>query len=168
MAARGDDAVKTAQEFRAQAGANIFTSIDSAQRIKVNGLEGYEMRGVARTPIGPLRGQLTWLAFSGRVYLLSAIARGFDDVYRGRAHNLVRSFRPMTDEERAAIRALRLRIVRARADETLVALSRRVGNEADLPRTALVNGVAGQSVRVAVAEPYQATPPSAEAPAPRP
>lgn len=175
LAARGDDPVKTAKEFRANAGANLFTSIDNAQPIKVNGLAGYEMRGLARTPMGPLRGQLTWLAYSGRIYLLSAIARGFDDIYRGRAHNLVRSFRSMTDEERASITVLRLRVVRAHAGETLVALSRRVGNAADLPRTALVNGVAadavlvdGQSVRVAVAEPYKATPPPAEVTPPRP
>ncbi len=171
LAARGDDAAKVAQEFRAKAGPGLFTSIDSAERIQVNGLQGYEMRGVARTPIGPLRGQLSWLAYAGRVYLLSAIARGFDDVYRGRAHNLVRSFRPMSDDERASVRVLRLRIVRARAGETLVALSRRTDNATDLPRTALVNGVdadavlhEGQSVRVAVAEPYVAKPPPLEPP----
>lgn len=161
LAEEGQDPKSAADAFLRKRGRTVIQSIDAEQAINVNGLPGYEVRGSGRTPLGPIRAQLTWLVLRGRVYLLSALSLGIDDAFRGRGHAMVRSFREMTPHEREGITVLRLRTVTAKGGETLAALSKRSGNEVDLARTAVVNGVSadavlreGQPVRVALEEPY--------------
>ena len=67
-----------------------------------------------------------------------------------------------TGSERDSIRVNRLRLVGARAGESLEKLSRRSRNEWDPARTAVMNGLApaarleaGQLIKVAVSEPYR-------------
>jgi predicted Zn-dependent protease len=72
------------------------------------------------------------------------------------------SLRPMTEEERRSVTAKRLRLVEARAGETLAELGQRAGNSWSPAYTALVNNLpadrpleAGQWVKISHEEPYR-------------
>ncbi len=80
---------------------------------------------------------------------------------RGRFLNTARSFRPLTDKERASILATRLRVVSAREGETIEELSKRTRNAMPILPTAVLNGLftdhrfeGGELVKIARAEPY--------------
>jgi predicted Zn-dependent protease len=82
--------------------------------------------------------------------------------YRPVIRKAAQSFRPLTSAERASIRETRLRIVSARANETLARLSGRSGNVWDLNLTAVINGIRvdqplkkGQLIKIAVEQPYR-------------
>ncbi len=124
--------------------------------------KSYVVRGEVETPQGVIAGQLTWLALGGRVYRLSAayvpIAA---EKYADRAKLMVRSLRPLTAEDRAGITVDRLRLVRARAGETIAALSKRTGNVYEVHPTAIANGLSvdavlteGQLLKIGVREKY--------------
>jgi predicted Zn-dependent protease len=73
----------------------------------------------------------------------------------------VRSFGPLSAEERSRITDRRLAVVRALAGETLAALGRRTGNAWTPEETAVANGLevgarlpAGHAVKIAVERPY--------------
>jgi predicted Zn-dependent protease len=72
-----------------------------------------------------------------------------------------RSFRPLTEAERASIQATRLRVVTARPGEGLAELGRRTGNAWDPSSTAVYNGIfvdhrfeGGELVKVVKVEAY--------------
>ena len=80
---------------------------------------------------------------------------------RGRFLNTARSFRPLTDKERASILATRLRVVVARDGETIEELGKRTRNAMPILPTAVLNGLftdhrfeGGELVKIARAEPY--------------
>jgi len=71
------------------------------------------------------------------------------------------SFRPLTASERRAIRETRLRITRARHDETIGDVVRRAGSAWTAAEAAVANEVSpgdplegGRLVKVAMTEPY--------------
>jgi predicted Zn-dependent protease len=128
----------------------------------VNGLPGVEVRGYA----GPVAGKITWIAYGGHIYRLSNLAQGGDaDRALARGEIFVRSFRPITPEDRAGIRVRRLRLARARKGEGLAEFSQRTRNDWDAQRTAIANGlfasarlVEGELLKIAVVEDYAASP----------
>jgi hypothetical protein len=78
---------------------------------------------------------------------------------------MARSFRSLTDEERAGLRVERLRIAVASAGEDVATVSRRAGGVWDGDRTAILNGMLpgtrlaeGQLVKIVVSEPYVPAP----------
>jgi predicted Zn-dependent protease len=121
----------------------------------VRALTGVRSRGTT------LVADMTFLAHGGLVYRFTGAAPV--DVYERRAPDLLSvpmSFRDLEPSERS-FRVRRLRIARAGAGETLLALGRRVGNAWPADRTAAMNGLdvtaplaAGTAVKVAIEEPY--------------
>ena len=80
---------------------------------------------------------------------------------RKKIENTMRSFRPLTPDQRKSIQATRLQIVEAKAGEGLGEISRRTRNTWDQSRTAVANGVSwthefsgGELVKVVQSEPY--------------
>ena len=74
---------------------------------------------------------------------------------------MARSFAPLAEEAKSAIRRTRLRVVVAEPGEDLKSLGRRTGNAIDPQRTAVLNGVfvdvlfrGGERVKIAKSEPY--------------
>jgi predicted Zn-dependent protease len=106
--------------------------------------------------------QFAWIAFGGHVYQLAGVtpldrSAAFQPTFDA----VIRSFRALRPEERAAIREVRLRLVEARAGETVATLVARAGTTWSAAMVAIANGLApdarlaaGQLVKVAVAEPY--------------
>jgi predicted Zn-dependent protease len=148
--------------------------VRSEQAIRVGELLAYRIEieaGAVRTG-----GQMTFIAYNDMVYRIDTIARAADaGKYEGRGRAVVRSRRPLTDEEKAEFRITRLQIVTANAGESLEALSLRTKNALPLGTTAVINDLfinsrldAGQLLKIGVAEPYVpgAPPPRPVEPAP--
>jgi len=74
---------------------------------------------------------------------------------------IAQSFRPLAAAEREGIQVTRLRVIRARGDETLTQLIRRTGSAWTPQEAAIANNLKsetrlkdGQLVKVALREPY--------------
>jgi predicted Zn-dependent protease len=158
---RGDDPEAAAVAFARE---NDLTLSDF-ERAEIDGNPAVRALAGVRTRGTTLVADLTFLAHGGLVYRFTGAAPV--DVYEKRARELLsvpESFRDLEPSERD-FQVRRLRIARARAGETLLALGRRVGNAWAADRTAAVNGLdvaaplpAGAPVKVAIDEPYAADP----------
>jgi predicted Zn-dependent protease len=157
----GSDPEQASAEFIEEARAQGLR-IDSSQPLRIGEFAAFRIRGRASTALAPVGVHLTWIAREGTIYRLTGVARGGSGQLEGVFNNVARSFRPLTSRERASIRETRLRLVPARADETVAGLSQRTGNEWNIQQTAVMNDVfanerleAGRLVKVAVSQPYR-------------
>ena len=149
-----------ARAYRAQ--------IAEAQPLQLGCCAAYQVRGHVSTREGGISAQLTWLAWRGNLYLLSAAAPGHvAQKYFGRARAMARSFRPLSDAERRSIEVERLRIAVAQGGETLGELLARTGSSWDVQRAAIANDVEttarlerGSLLKIAAREPYTASSPA--------
>ena len=159
----GDDPQAVAEPYLAKRLAEVKASIEFQGAQETRCCKTYVVRGSVSIPQGVIAGQLTWVALNGHVYRLSAVyiplAAG---KYADRARQFVRSFHPLTPEERVSIQADRLELVRARAGETIPELSARTGNVYDVHPTAIANGISvdarlteGQLLKIGVRGPYK-------------
>jgi predicted Zn-dependent protease len=110
----------------------------------------------------PLFARLYWYAHGGNIYRLqcTGTAEGFER-FGTRAANVARSFRPLTDAERAGFRVRHLRVIPAQAGERFEQVLARGGNVERLDQIALANGLdvgdrleAGRRVKVVVETPH--------------
>jgi predicted Zn-dependent protease len=130
------------------------------QRTTINGLPAARMRIDAEGKAGL---DFTWIAHGGVVYQVVGLAplrrfAGVQPAFTATGS----SFRPLTAAERAGIKEQRIRIVTARAGETLDALARRTGSVWSKEEVAVANGLAagtslaaGQLIKITSAEPYE-------------
>jgi predicted Zn-dependent protease len=168
----GDDPRIAAGGFLAGEARRLHASVTAAESLEVGGLPAYQLRAHMLAPQGPVEAQLTWIAFGGSVYRLSAMtAPPAAARYFGRAQAMARSFRPATEDERAEVHVERLALARVRPGEDLETLGRRAEDAWDATRTAVLNGIqpgapvaAGRLLKVVISEPYRGSPPPAPAP----
>ena len=99
-----------------------------------------------------------YIAYRQLIYQFAGIA---PERYRAAIRETALSFRSLTANELASIRETHLRVVSARARETLAQLSKRTGNKWDPKASAVINGVkvdqplkGGQLIKIAVEQPY--------------
>ncbi len=164
LAAEGTDPQTVAREFLRVEAPRLHAEVQDARALTIAGLPAFEVRGWLPTPAGLIAGRMTWLGYRGRVYEVSAAAVGAGAPQSLELSRIaVRSFRPLTPEERSSVQVMRLRVVQAHRGETLGDVAHRAGSALDLERTALANGVfpetrlaPGTPIKVAVAEPYVA------------
>ena len=153
--AAADFVIKTSQEFPvevARSGPVKIGRID-AWRLQLEG--SGRARGVTAN--------VTFIPYRGATYRItgvspSAVAR----TYTGRMLSTMRSFRPLTDEQRAKITGMRIHLVSARAGEELEELGRRSGNAWNISTIAAYNGLftthrfeGGELVKTTRTEPYR-------------
>ena len=130
---------------------------------KVGSLSAFRAHALVDTRDGTMPLEISWVAFEGTVYRLTGLAAaGRFDAYQPLFRRAAGSFRPIAQSERDSIQATRLRVVRARAGETLARLSARTGSTWTPREIAVANGLAenaalaaGQLVKVALPEPYR-------------
>ena len=163
---KGDDPQAAVEEYLASDEA-IGLGLDGPpQPVRLGPIEAVRATGGARTPAGPLKVHLTWIAYGGNIYRLTGIAAsGLSEKYEGVFRSTARSFRPLTERERDSIQEMRLRLAEAQSGESLSALSERTRNRWDVQQTAVMNDVfadaplsESQLVKIAVLEHYTATP----------
>jgi len=138
-------------------------ALQDGSRERLGDREAFHALAVASTQEGPLVLDLTWIAHPKAVLRLTGISP--QSRYRSHAaalNGVARSVGTLTPAEREGIREQRLRVVEARAGETLGALSARSRNVWSLDETSVANGLAreprleaGQLVKVAVEVPYR-------------
>ncbi len=132
-------------------------------RVEIAGRDAVRGQFVVATRRGSVAVDATWIAHAGSIYRLTGIVSERYGAEDRRIFGAVgQSFAALGSERRAGIRESRLRIRQALAGESLAELSRRTGNRWSLEETAVANGVpadarlsAGQSIKVAIEQPYQ-------------
>src|SRR5215510_4440657 len=128
------------------------------QPTTINGLPA------ARTQLGDskLTIDLTWIAHGGKIYQIAGIAptKNFENV-RPVFQSVAQSFRPLSPEERSAIREKKIRLVKAQKGKTLEALLARSPSAWKASQVAVANGLTGteplsegQVIKITVEEPY--------------
>jgi predicted Zn-dependent protease len=154
---RGSDPEQASAEFIEEAREQGLR-IDSSRPVRIGELAAFRVLGRAAT-VGV---HLTWIARKGTIYRLTGVSMRGSGGLEGVFNNVARSFRPLTPRERASIRETRLRLVPARAEESIAELSRRTGNEWNIQQTAVMNDVfanerleAGRLMKIAVSQPYR-------------
>jgi len=158
----GNDPKAAADRFFATDPAAALARVESEQAVTIGGLPAWEVQGSVPVQGGTLAGQITWIAFQGRVYRVSWAAPSFAaKKYMGRARASTRSFRAITPEEREQVKVSRIALARAEDGETLPELLRRTGASSDVERIALLNRLqssarleSGQLVKIVVEQPY--------------
>lgn len=137
----------------------------NAQPGIVNGLPAAKSQVQFKRNDGKVeKAELTWIAHGGLIYQVMAVApleryEAVEDIMRGSAH----SFRALTNEERASILVVKLRVVEARRGESIAELAERVKTPWSVDVIAVVNGIpagepleAGELIKVGLQESYTA------------
>jgi predicted Zn-dependent protease len=144
----------------AQANNVALQNASSATR---GGMQAYHALVARQTQDGPIVYDLTWIAHPRMMLRLTGMSPQASFKARaGTFAQVASSVGPLGAAERDGIRERRLRIVEARAGETLMALSSRSHNVWSLDETSIANGLAreprlaaGQLVKIAVEVPYR-------------
>lgn len=131
-----------------------------SEAVRLGQLPAHVLTYTDRTGREPMDLHFLWVAYSGKTYQFVALA---PERYRTALREVALSFQPLTPAERSSITEKRLRVVAARAGETLEQLSARTRNAWNAATTAVANSISasrpltqGQLVKIAVVQPYQA------------
>jgi predicted Zn-dependent protease len=160
-AAPGRDVEGALDEFMKEA-AGSGLEIQRKERIKIAGGDAVRAHGRVSSRFGGVDVLLTFLAHGDQTFRITGVARAEKDRNRTLFLNVARSFRALPPHLQKGIQEKRLRIVEARAGESLAELSSRTGNQWPVNETAVMNALfatdtleAGQLVKVAIATSYQ-------------
>jgi predicted Zn-dependent protease len=130
-----------------------------SQKVRIGNLPAYLVTYSDTSGEEPMHLHFLWVAYRGLIYQFIGLA---PESYRPTLRETALSFRPLTSDERASIKETRLRIVSARANETLDQLSKRTRNVWDAKTTSVINGInadqplrKGQLIKIAVLQPYK-------------
>ena len=157
----GEDAVAYTEKFLEDP-ANKGFNVTEKKTVVIGGMPSVRLAGTSGTARGRVKVQMSFVPYKGSMYLLTGMSMGKAH-YKGVFLNTMRSFGPLTPEQRAQIQELRLRIATARSGESLKALSGRTGNVWDVQQIAVANAIyttdkldGGALVKVAVPTQYAA------------
>jgi predicted Zn-dependent protease len=154
---KGDDPLDGA---RAVEKATKTPVVGRTQRITINGLPAARAQLEAEGKVGV---DVTWIAHGGLIFQVVGLAprsrfASLQPVFTA----VVQTFRPLTAAERAGVKEKRIRLIEARAGETIDALASRSSSAWTKDEIAVANGLAvgerlrdGHLIKVAVAEPYR-------------
>jgi len=153
--AAADFVVKTSEEFPVdvvRSGAVKIGAID-AWRIELEG--SGRARGVAAN--------VTFIPYRGATFRITGVSPSMAArTYNGRMLSTARSFRPLSEADRAKIYGSQIHLVTAQAGETLEELGRRSGNTWNIATLAAYNGVftthrfeGGELVKTTRDQPYR-------------
>lgn len=164
LVARGSDPMEGARAASRKLGVDVASD---AQLGMLNGLQAARNQARITTDDGEVEMlELTWIAHGGLIYQVMGISAPkkfevVEDVMRRSAH----SFRPLTNEERASILVIRVRVVEGVQGETIAELAERIGTPWSVESIAVVNRKpvgerlrAGELIKVGIPESYTAGP----------
>jgi predicted Zn-dependent protease len=161
-----DDPQGAAERFLVRHGREFRIGVRRSAPLRIGSLPAWRLDLVGNVGGAALVGQLTFVAFEGRIYRITAVSpRGAAPAFEGRARNVARSFSPLGPEGRAKIERETLRVVEAEPGEDLQGLTARTGSSLVPLRVAILNGFfedvrfrGGERVKIARAEPYASPP----------
>jgi predicted Zn-dependent protease len=167
LAGEGNDPQDAANEYiETRLKQEMGGKVKRGQPIRIGTLPAYRIEAEGRGQGGSVSAHLTFIAYDGLVYLITALTPSSSKKkYVGRANNVARSFHSLTLDERESVGILRMRVVAAEEGDTIEGLSRRYAAGVSPNLVAVVNDLYvdealanGQLVKVAVAEPYVPSP----------
>ena len=154
----GNDPQKPALEFVASLQKEFGITPSESATIKVGSIPAYSVIYLDSRGEKPMHLQTLWLAYRNLIYRFVGLG---PKRYQKILGNSAVSFRPLYEKEKAAIKEIRLKIVKARSGETLSQLSKRNNSIWDAKTTAVVNGIAanqrlkkGQLIKIAIQQSY--------------
>lgn len=159
---RGPDVDKVIDEFLAREVDGIRIRETERRMIKIGELDATRVEGRATIGAVGLVVQMTFLIHDDLVYRLSVLSlSSAANKVRGRARVFAHSFRPIDEETARSLKVTRLRVARARENETLEELSSRTRNALELVYTGVLNGLyastrlhKGDPIKIGLDEPY--------------
>jgi len=161
IAGKGADPSQAATELTQAMHKEYGSRPSRSEPVKVGKLPAYLVTYTDTSGKEPIHFFFLYMAYRGLIYEFVGLA---PESYRPTIRETALSFRPLTPRERASLRETRLRIVPARANETIRKLSGRTGNTWDDKTTAVVNGIPvqgplnkGQLIKISVSMPYRGT-----------
>jgi predicted Zn-dependent protease len=137
--------------------------VERAQGLSSGRMPAWRLELTTGGRINRTTGTATFVSHAGRTFRLIAVApsRAARTELR-RAMTAIRSFRPLSVENRSLIRARRLRVVTAEPDESLADLGARADDTWVPTRRAVMNGLfsnhvfsGGELAKIARSEPYE-------------
>ncbi|MHC4421472.1 MAG: M48 family metalloprotease [Planctomycetota bacterium] len=157
----GTDPRAAAEAFMAKLD-RIKLEILRSEPIRIGDLPGYGVTARLGRGRDAVDLELIWVSYEQRVYQLIGLAAAGQVADLEAIRATAQSFRPLTRQERDSISVVRLRLVEARAGESLAQLGLRSGNAWSVKETAVMNGIStgepldeGRVVKIAVIEPYR-------------
>jgi predicted Zn-dependent protease len=157
----GTDAEEAAEAFMTRLDP-IKPEVLRSEPIRVGDLPGYGVTARLGRGRDAVDLELIWVSYEERLYHLIGLAAAGQDADLEAIRATAASFRPLTEAERNSIPVTRLRLVEARAGESLARLGLRSGNAWSVEETAVMNGVdagepldGGRVVKIAVIERYR-------------
>jgi predicted Zn-dependent protease len=150
-----DFVVKTSQEFPVE--------VEKSGPVKVGRIEAWRVQLEGSGRARGVSASVTFIPYRGATYRITGVSSSATArAYTGRVLSTMRSFRPLTSEERAKITGMRLHLVTARAGENLMELGRRTDNAWNIAMSAAYNGLfsthrfeGGELVKTIRIEPYR-------------
>jgi predicted Zn-dependent protease len=129
-----------------------------AEKVKIGAFPAHLLLYTDTSGKEPMHLAFLWVSYRNVLYLFIGLA---PEHHRELLRAAALSFRPMTAKEKSSIKERRLKVVTARANESLSRLSKRTGNVWPLEATAVVNGLSagqklkkGQLVKIAVSQSF--------------
>jgi predicted Zn-dependent protease len=139
--------------------------VENGAPFPVGGLPAWRLDMVGSSGGASFRSYVTFIPFASSIFRITGAALSEKDLDATVA--TTRSFRELSDEDRAALRETRVAVVRAEANEDLAALTTRTSNTWSAYETAVYNGLSpdhrfagGETVKIARQSPFTPTPKS--------
>ena len=159
LAAQSDDPLDGARKMAHEIGERLMQQVETTT---VGSLEAARTVFRARTDGDEVGVDVTWIAYRGNVFQITGVSSVSDLTTFQRSFGAAReSFRPLTAEERAAVREDRLRLTEARRGESAKEVVARTGSTWSADMFEVANGLnsaevpAGETVKVSISEKYE-------------
>jgi predicted Zn-dependent protease len=155
-------AEQIAQKWLARARQEAPLDVRESAPVKVGSIDAYRMLVESSGRGGSIRGFVTFVPYGQTTYRIAGIAPSLlADQYLPRVLVTMRSFRPLSQEDRLSIKTMRLRVATARPGEDITALGLRTKSAWDSTTAAVFNGLqidqrfnGGELVKTAQVERY--------------
>jgi predicted Zn-dependent protease len=144
VAGKGDDPEAVARQVLAKTSLELDGAVT---RGKIGALPSARAEGRDGSGRTTYRVVVDWIAYHDLVFeVIAAAPLASWPRYEASLRGVARSFRPLTERDRARIHEARLRVVKARASETLAALLHRHAAAWDVAAAASANALPEQAV----------------------
>ncbi len=158
----GDDPRRAASQALESLPAPAGIQVIDSTELRVGPYPAFRAHLLAARGRDSLPLDITWIAKDGLVYRFTAMAgRERFAAYRAAMRAVPDGFRALSPAERESVRENRLRLVSARAGESLESLGARTGNAWSAAETAVANALpegileSGRVLKIAVPQRYQ-------------
>jgi len=160
------DPEHSAEDFMVETTREVPVDIVRSGPVKIGQIDAWrlELEGSGRAR--GVAASVTFIPYRDATFRITGVSPSIAaKAYTGRMLSTTRSFRPLTEADRAKITETQIQLVTARAGESLEELARRSGDTWNIAMTAAYNGVftthrfkGGELVKTARTEPYRSQP----------